>query len=140
MDSKGRFFPQLFLVLALVVPCVNAQQGDNAYLQRRDSLLQERQKLNQTIWAQETEAQRHEDRLVALWDALLGINRAGKGDKFQVFKDLGLDQASLGKPSKPSQLDHGITLTRFGKGSVLKSAAWLAWLANTQIHGSCGVG
>ena len=135
MFDSERLLLQLVVVLALLSSSVQAQQGDNAYLQKRDTLLLERQKLNQTIWAQETEAQRHEDRLVALWDALLEINRTSKGDKFQVFKLLGLERVTAGKPNKPAQLDRGISLTTFTRGAVLEKSAWLSWLDQLKAEG-----
>ena len=130
--------PRLCITVLLITGWVcmaQQRQRDTAHIQRRDNLLQERQKLNQTIWAQETEAQRHEDRLVALWDALLEINRTGKGDKFQVLKDLDLKQVTLGKPDKTTPLDHGITLTTFTQGALLENVAWLSWLDQHQAEG-----
>ena len=101
-------FGRVVLLIYLAGAFTSSAQ-DNAYLQRRNQLLEERSQLNQTVWAQESEAQRHENTLVQLWDALLDISRKKSGDKFAVFKGLGLEEVWLGAIDKERSLDHGIT-------------------------------
>ena len=111
------------------------QSDDQSYLARRDQLLQERSELNATVWAQESEAQRHENSLVQLWDALLEINRQGKGDKAAVFKSLGLSEVTLGSLTEPRTLDHGISIVQLSPGKNLDSTAWHAWLDKLVAEG-----
>ncbi|MEZ5327162.1 MAG: hypothetical protein R3F19_19100 [Verrucomicrobiales bacterium] len=47
-----------------------------------EDVLAEREKLNNTVFAMEQQAQNHERRLVRVWDALLAVDRTGEGDKF----------------------------------------------------------
>ncbi len=116
-----------------------AQQAEDpsAYLQRRDQLLQERAQLNRTVWAQETEAQRHEDSLVQLWDALLNVDRSGKGRgrKFDVFRGLGLEKVVMGEVAESRGLDHGIVLKRLVTGRQLDGKGWESWLESMQKSG-----
>ncbi|MFT4636747.1 MAG: hypothetical protein ACI8T1_000053 [Verrucomicrobiales bacterium] len=125
----------LILLFFLGIGLGRAQQADQSYLARKDQLLQQRTQLNQTVWAQESEAQRHENSLVQLWDALLEINRQGKGDKATVFKSLGLSEVKLGTISKPRNLDHGISVVQLAAGKKLEIAAWHAWLDRITAEG-----
>lgn len=115
--------------------CSAQLAGDPSYEERRDQILQERARLDRTVWAQEVEAQRHENSLVELWDALLEINRTGKGSKFAVFKALGLDEVVLGSPAESRSLDHGIERTTLAPGEKLDGEGWSAWLDALEAKG-----
>jgi len=127
-------FGRVVLLIYLAGAFTSSAQ-DNAYLQRRNQLLEERSQLNQTVWAQESEAQRHENTLVQLWDALLDISRKKSGDKFAVFKGLGLEEVWLGAIDKERSLDHGITKASLGAGKLLKTTEWQGWLDSMKAAG-----
>ncbi|NCF94443.1 MAG: hypothetical protein GWQ05_26310, partial [Verrucomicrobiaceae bacterium] len=127
-------FGRIVLLIYLAGGFTSSAQ-DNAYLQRRNQLLKERSRLNQTVWAQESEAQRHENTLVQLWDALLDISSKKSGDKFAVFKGLGLEEVRLGAIDKERSLDHGITKASLGAGKLLKTTEWQGWLDSMKAAG-----
>src|SRR5690606_215820 len=101
---------------------------ETTYLEEKEALLAERERLNQTVWKNETLAQLHEQSIVKLWDALLEMERKGEGDPYDVFAALPLHSVQLGKPAQSKRYDHAIEMTTFEKGQLLDQEEWKAWL------------
>lgn len=86
--------------------------------------------LDETLWAAEEAAQRHEQVFVALWDAL----RAG--DAFEVARGFAVGSVVLPTLSVPEILEHGITRQRAtGPGATLDRSTWPTQLATWQQAG-----
>lgn len=122
------------LLHALALALVGHAFGQDQAAERA-ALLKKREELNATVWAQETEAQRHEQTLVALWDALLGAQRSPKPTAYDIFAALPLQAVTPGKPKAAKTLDHGIEEVRFETGKPLDPKGWKAWLAALEKEG-----
>jgi len=70
-----------------------------------------RQRLDETVWADEIKAQQYERTLIALWDALLRAdgNRA-PGAKAEILSGIDFDTLTIGTPNQVETLDHGIAV------------------------------
>lgn len=123
----------LFAVAVPLPSALRAQDAESeAYLERKAKMLAQREALNESVWALETEAQRHEQTLVALWDALLNVDRTGKGDKLGVFSSLNFSSIVVGKPGAPEALPHGIVEQTVETADPLDRQGWQTWLQ--QVH------
>ncbi|MAM83920.1 MAG: hypothetical protein CL489_04745 [Acidobacteria bacterium] len=92
--------------------------------QPQQRLLAERQRLDQTLWQAEEQAQHYERRFVQLWDALLRSD-----DKYETLARFPLATFVLGQAEARESLDLGITRTSFGPARrELSSADWKALL------------
>ena len=70
-----------------------------------------RQRLEETVWADEILAQEYERTLVALWDALLRAGRQGDlGAKSEILASLEFEALTIGTPDQIEALDHGIAV------------------------------
>ncbi|MCA9168356.1 MAG: hypothetical protein KDB23_11830, partial [Planctomycetales bacterium] len=74
-----------------------------------EELKAQREQLDRTVWSPEVEAQRHEDRIVELWDRLRAAD-----DPWQVFVEFELDALQAYSPQTPRTHELGITEVRFG--------------------------
>ena len=93
------------LAAIALVACVPEESAD---VPQSGGGLTEREQLDLTVWANETEAQRFEQVFVRLWDS---IREAG--DKLVPLEELGVTKLSLGEPASVEQLDLGVRRTRF---------------------------
>ena len=99
------------------------------------SILAERSELDETIWANEVEAQKHEMVFVGFWD---DIRNATAKDRIQVIGDFPFTkQISVGKPSPPEQLESGIRLTPFSNeaSQMMTPQEWKELITNFQNQG-----
>ena len=86
-------------------------------------------KLDKTVWAKETEAQRYEDTIVKYWDQML----QPEDDKYAVLASVPFDWLSFGSPIETETLEWGIKRTIFGgKASRLNQLAWKSFLNEMQ--------
>ena len=69
-------------------------------------IYQDRKRLDETVWKEETQAQVYEETFVGLWDAL----RAAK-DKWEPFEKFPLDSIALAAEGKTTKHDWGIHAT-----------------------------
>jgi len=70
-----------------------------------------RHRLDETVWADEIEAQHYERTLVALWDALLRVDEKGVlGAKSEILAGIDFDRLTIGTPHRIESLDHGIAV------------------------------
>lgn len=67
----------------------------------------ERNQLDQTVWAQELLAQKHEDVFVKLWDSL-----RASAEPLDVLAQFAFDELILGQPTAPISREHDITQVR----------------------------
>lgn len=94
-------------------------------------LLAEREQLDETLWAPEVLAQRYERRFVTLWDALIHNE-----NRFEILSEFPFEELSVGEPSTPESMDHGIRRTSFGApGRTLSHAEWQELLARFKAQG-----
>jgi hypothetical protein len=96
----------------------------------------QRDRLDNTVWADEKLAQDYERSIVALWDALLAAGRRGDpATKVEVLSSLEFESLTLGTPRTIERLDHGIERAEFGlphrKLTVGEWATFLERLAST---------
>ncbi len=115
--------------------CAQSPPPDPATLARFQSLLQEQRALDATVWAEEREAQRHEQTFVALWDALLAIARKQEGDPFSVLASVPLQSLRLGQTEKTDSIEHQIQTIALAPGPVLDAEGWRRWLETTKQSG-----
>ena len=99
------------------------------------ALLAERRQLEGTVWKNEVLAREHEQSLVNLWDALLDVDRSGRGDKFAILANLAFSRITLGKRTRFSSLAHGIESIGLGTSPPLTNAQWVQWLAERKAEG-----
>ena len=90
---------------------------------------QERQRLDETVWREEVEAQHYEDFFVSLWDSL----RAGD-DKLKILSDVYLEELRIGQPQKVSDHDWGVVTTDFGLPSVRLDKAGFSKLCQEMAN------
>jgi len=70
-----------------------------------------RQRLEETVWADEFLAQQYEKTLVALWDALLRADRNGNSDeKSEILASIDFDTLTIGTLHQIETLDHDIAV------------------------------
>ena len=96
-----------------------------------NQIVAERERLDNTLWKDETRAQVYEETFVALWDTL----RAAK-DKWSPFEKFPLDSVHLPAKNRTSTHDWGIGATHYqGQASKLDRAGWRDWLNALQSTG-----
>src|SRR5262245_30231748 len=102
-----------------------------------DEWRQERARLDETVWADEVQAQRYERSLVALWDRLLAAERRGdEAATRAAFAGVGFDSLRLGTPHAVETLDHGIEVLGFAEPSETLSAPdWARRLEELSAQG-----
>ncbi len=61
---------------------------------------------DENVWENETIAQEYEMTLVAIWDALLGVDD-DFDEKIAILSSIQFDQVTLGTPKLVEELDHG---------------------------------
>ena len=86
----------------------------------------QRTRLDETVWTNEKLAQRYEQTLVALWDALLAAGRRGDPSaKVEILSSLEFETLSIGTPRSVERLDHGIERFEFAlPHRTLTSREW----------------
>jgi hypothetical protein len=93
-----------------------------------DALVDERNRLDATVWEKEVLAQRYEDFFVALWDKLRAAN-----DKLSVLADVPFDRITLGVPLQSTIRDSEIRDTRYGgAGRSLSPEEWRRLLEDAR--------
>jgi len=99
---------------------------------------------DENVWANETLAQEYELTLVAIWDALLGVDD-DYDRKVAILSSIQFDEVTLGKPKLVESLDHGIesfvleaprtTLTHAKWGRFLRELAGGGYrLIQSEFH------
>ncbi len=73
-------------------------------------LLEERRQLDETVWAREVAAQKHEETIVKYWDRML----RPEDDKYAVLAEFPFQTITLDAPGETTELDWGIKRTTFG--------------------------
>ena len=98
-------------------------------------ILEEREKLDETIWGDEVEAQQYEAVFVRLWDRIRdGYDSA----KIKALADFPFNnELSFGKSNPVEILDHGITLTTFQAEpkQTFSPTEWKAFVHSFQKSG-----
>ena len=90
-----------------------------------------RERLDQTLWKPEVEAQRHERRFVQLWDDLLR-----RENKFEILASVPFSTLTIGDPVEHTALDLDIQRTRFGQPERdLSPEDWKRLLAHFHAEG-----
>jgi len=94
-------------------------------------IYQDRERLDETVWKEETQAQVYEETFVALWDAL----RAAK-DKWKPFEEFPLDSITLAVARETTKHDWDILATHYEEDKErLDAKAWQIWLAKLRAKG-----
>ena len=91
-------------------------------------LFREREMLDKTLWADEIEAQKHEQTFVKLWDDI----RAA-GDKFTVLATFPFAKITLAAPGEAEDLRYGITYQELTGDERTLTAAEFAEQVQSQI-------
>jgi hypothetical protein len=79
---------------------------------------------DETVWANEALAGEHELTLVAIWDALLGVDDE-YDRKVEILSSIQFDEVTLGKPKLIESLDHGVDrLVLEASGTTLTNEEW----------------
>jgi hypothetical protein len=91
----------------------------------------ERKRWDETIWATEIIAERHEEVITRLWDELRGVD-----DEYAVLGSFPFGELNLGKPGPAETLDHGITRTRLDlTGEKMDAEEWKRRLDRLKAQG-----
>lgn len=102
---RGWFSPilwPLFAAFLLSQVC----HGQDQSIKTAGELVRIRQKLDQTVWSAEVQAQQHENTFVRLWDNLIH-----RSDKFNVLREFEFDEIVFAASTKKRRMDHDIELT-----------------------------
>ena len=96
------------------------------------ALIEERRELDETVWAQEVAAQKHEETIVKYWDQML----RPEDDKYAVLAEFPFDTITLDRPGETTELEWGIKLTTYeGQWKTLDRAGWRKLLREMQDGG-----
>ncbi len=122
------------VLLAWAVLCGDVRAQRNVPAAAR-SVLEEREKLNATVWHPEQLAQQRETSITWLWDQLRLIEKPS-----QVAQEIVCEEWILPTHANHEVLGLGITRQRFsppeeGKQSTLSKAGLLEWLAGLEAAG-----
>ena len=91
----------------------------------------ERDRLDQTVWADEVLAQQYEQYFVQLWDDLRATD-----DKYTVLERAPFDELKLGRPATTEDQGAGVTSTHYtAGGEVLGPDGWRAFLTQMKNAG-----
>lgn len=97
-----------------------------------NSLFEERERLDETVWAQEVAAQKKEETIVQYWDRML----RPEDDKYAVLASVPFDTISFDAPGDTADLEWGITQSTFRDDTrILSQAEWRAFLAKKEREG-----
>jgi len=95
-------------------------------------LLEERRALDETVWAQEVAAQKHEQTIVKYWDQML----RPEDDKYAVLAKFPFQSITLDAPGETTELDWGIKRTvSGGEWKTLDRAGWRDFLRDMEQRG-----
>lgn len=93
--------------------------------------LAEREELDKTLWAEEVQAQKHEEFFVDLWDRLRGTE-----DRFAILGKLQIPQLGLPVPTAATNLSHGVEYFKCdAPAKMLAPAEWQVELGRWQAAG-----
>lgn len=94
-------------------------------------IVEQREKLNATIWSDEVMAQKFEEPFIELWDRMRGsADQVGELARFE-FEDL-----TIGLPGEPTSHDHSIDEFRCDNGTKsFTPEEWQSWLADWKDAG-----
>lgn len=107
------------------------ERVDPRTLQRFVQIEAERNQLDETVWAEELLAQKHEDVFVALWDQL-----RSQEDPFVVLSQFMFQELWLGKPESRTKRELGITEIAFGPPTQRWThRQWQQWLSERKAAG-----
>ncbi|MBG87017.1 MAG: hypothetical protein CMO80_08985 [Verrucomicrobiales bacterium] len=96
-----------------------------------EAAIAERERLDETIWADEISAQQYEDTFVDLWDRIRVSEQ-----KLAVLGSLGFEKITVRAFSRESKLSHGVTRRRLtGQAIEWSSAQFKDWLMEQQNAG-----
>jgi hypothetical protein len=96
------------------------------------ALLKERERQNETTWAQEVDAQKHEQTIVEYWDQMLYPD----DDKFSVLAKIPFETLTLDTLGEAQKLDWGIRKSQSaGKGKTLDQKGWREFLKKAENSG-----
>ena len=142
--SLAMLFLALFTILSRSKQATETQSIRDANLQHTEqpeispeldpvkALIEERERLNQTTWAQEVDAQKHEQTIVKYWDQMLYPD----DDKFAVLAKIQFETITLDTLGEAQELDWGIRKTQSaGKGKTLDQNEWREFLAEAENSG-----
>lgn len=123
------------MTLSLLAGCskTDVAQADRA---STADLLEQREKLDQTVWAAEVDAQRYEAVFVDLWDRIR--NNPDPAGKFSVLAGFPFSgELSLGAPAAPESLERGVRLTSFDPEAPRKfnSQQWRDYVRSIEAAG-----
>ncbi|MBI2949770.1 MAG: hypothetical protein HYY23_19230, partial [Verrucomicrobia bacterium] len=104
---------------------------DQKILKDALALEAQRNQLDQTVWAPELTAQKHEDVFVRLWDAL-----RASADPIELLKNFEFGAMTLGALGQVEILEHHVTSARLGAPARhLMPPGWRSLLAQLQNQG-----
>ncbi|MBI2926159.1 MAG: CRTAC1 family protein [Verrucomicrobia bacterium] len=90
------------------------------FLRRFEAFESERQRLDDTVWAKELLAQKHESVFVRLWDEL-----RTNADAFEVLDRFAFGEPLVTTPREPASTNHGIVISKSGDAvDRLTRASW----------------
>lgn len=117
-----------------VIPVAAAQE---AVPEEVLAIVKEREQLEQTTWAEETEAQTREQTIVKYWDQLNARNaRERLDEKYGVFASFPFETLTISTEGESDELDWGITRTLFnGPAKTLTHDEYRAALEAFQAQG-----
>ena len=96
------------------------------------ALLEERRQLDETVWAQEVAAQKHEETIVKYWDRML----RPEDDKYAVLAEFPFQTITLDTPGETTELDWGIKQTASGgPWKTLDREGWRKFLREMENSG-----
>jgi len=115
---------RIFAVLALLVLPFAVRAGDA-------DPEADYQRLDQTVWNKELQAQAHEETVIKFWDDFRGTL-----NKFATLKELKFESLKIGKAGAPSEFPWGITRTPWsGEGESFTPASWAEWMKALELDG-----
>ena len=96
------------------------------------ALLEEQRKLDETVWAQEVAAQKHEQTIVKYWDRML----RPEDDKYAVLAEFPFQTITLDAPGETTELEWGIKRTTSGgPWKTLDREGWRKFLRDMENRG-----
>ncbi len=104
---------------------------DAGLVRRMSAIEAERKRWDETIWADEMVAERHEDLFVRLWDDLRNAD-----DKFSVLGSFPFQQLVVGTPGQTELIEHAIERTQLAApGRTLDAGEWKQQLRKLKAEG-----